>query len=94
MSPLAMSREMLSALTPVYELATYSPQELRGVFTDWLAEIEREIEAHVAERGHADPGEIAGRFRLGPQSVAAILEKLARERRVPTDAPKDRPGPG
>jgi len=45
-----MSREVLAALTPVYELATYSPPEIRGLFTDWMGEIEREIAAYVKDR--------------------------------------------
>jgi len=72
-----MSREVLAALTPVYELATYSPPEIRGLFTDWMGEIEREIAAHVKDRGVADPDEIAKKFRLQRESVVSILGRLA-----------------
>lgn len=82
-----MSREVLAALTPVYELATYAPPELRVIFTDWVSEIEREIAEHVGGRGLADPEEIAARFRIGSRSAAAILKKLVRERRIPAGAP-------
>jgi hypothetical protein len=72
-----MSREVLAALTPVYELATYSPPEIRGLFTDWMGEIEREIAAYIKGRGVADPDEVAARFRLQRESVVSILGKLA-----------------
>jgi hypothetical protein len=72
-----MSREVLAALTPVYELATYSPPEIRGLFADWMGEIEREIAAFVKDRGVADPDEVAAKFRLQRESVDTILNKLA-----------------
>jgi hypothetical protein len=73
-----MSREVLAALTPVYELATYSPPELRSLFTDWMGLIEREISGFVKTRGTADPDEIAARFRLQRSSVVSILERLGK----------------
>ena len=75
-----MSREVLAALTPVYEVAQYSPAELRGIFADWIAEIEREIGAHVEGRGVSDPDEVAARFGLTRESAAAILARLDRTR--------------
>ena len=72
-----MSREVLAALTPVYELATYSPPEIRGLFTDWMGEIEREIAAYVKDRGVADPDDVAVKFRLQRASVVSILGKLS-----------------
>jgi hypothetical protein len=89
-----MSREVLAALTPVYELATYSPPEIRGLFTDWMGEIEREIAAFVKSRGVADPDEIAAKFRLQRESVVSILGKLAVKSGNGSQPPGDLPGRG
>lgn len=87
-----MSREVLAALTPAYELATYSPPEIRGLFADWMGEIEREIAAFVKGRGCADPDEVAARFRLQRASVVSILDRLAvkpqKAALVPGDLPE------
>jgi hypothetical protein len=77
-----MSREVLAALTPAYELAPYSLADLRGIFADWIGEIEREIAAHVEARGGADPDEVAARFGLTRQSACAILARLGKARGV------------
>lgn len=88
-----MSREVLAALTPVYELATYSPPEIRGLFTDWMGEIEREITDFVRGRGVVDPDEVASRFRLQRASVDSILGKLAGKSISPTRVPGEQPEP-
>jgi len=89
-----MSREVLAALTPVYELATYSPPEIRGLFSNWMGEIEREIGAFVKSRGVADPDEVAARFRLQRESVVTILGKLNGKSKGAAVIPGDQPERG
>lgn len=74
-----MSKEVISAISHSYELATYSTPELRGLFNDWLGEIEREIMEFLADRNTVDPDEVAQHFRLERGSVIFILSKLARK---------------
>lgn len=91
-----MSREVLAVLTPVYELATYSPPELRGLFADWMGAIEAEIVSFVNDRGVADPDEIAAKFRLQRESAVSILTRLSGERKIGAKAPapsEKTPGP-
>ncbi|NOZ69798.1 MAG: hypothetical protein GXP46_11285 [Deferribacteres bacterium] len=82
MSPIEMSKEVISAISHSYELATYSTPELRGLFNDWLSEIEREILEFLNERGRVDPDEVAEHFRLNQKSIIFILSKLAREGKI------------
>jgi len=77
-----MSKEVISAISHSYELATYSTPELRGLFNDWLSEIEREILEFLNERGRVDPDEVAEHFRLNQKSIIFILSKLAREGKI------------
>jgi hypothetical protein len=81
-----MSKEVLSAVSQSFELATYSTPELRGLFNDWIGEIEREILDFIKNRGKVDPDEIAGHFRLERGSVIFMLGKLARERKIKMQA--------
>lgn len=50
MNPVEMSKEVISAVSHSYELATYSTPELRGLFNDWMSEIEKEIVVFLTEK--------------------------------------------
>lgn len=82
MNPIEMSKEVLSAISHSYELATYSTPELRGLFNDWLGEIEQEVLEFLKNRNEVDPNEVSEHFRLELESVIFILSKLAREGKI------------
>ncbi|MCG2775758.1 MAG: winged helix-turn-helix domain-containing protein [Desulfobacterales bacterium] len=82
MNPIEMSKEVLSAISHSYELATYSTPELRGLFNDWLGEIEREVLEFLKEKNRVDPNEVAQQLKLKRESVIFILSKLAREGKI------------
>lgn len=86
MNPMEMSKEVLSAVSQSFELATYSTPELRGLFNDWMGEIEREILEFLEDRDTVDPDEIASHFRLEKGSIIFILGKLAREGKITMQA--------
>jgi hypothetical protein len=81
-NPIEMSKEVITAISHSYELASYSTPELRGLFDDWLNEIEKEILAFLKDRNRVDYNEIAQHFRLKHESVIFILGKLAREGKI------------
>lgn len=85
-NPMEMSKEVLSAVSQSYELATYSTPELRGLFNDWLGEIERELLDFLKDKGKVDPDEIASHFKLERGSVIFMLGKLAREEKIKMQA--------
>lgn len=82
MNPIDMSKEVITAISHSYELATYSTPELRGLFDDWLGEIEEEVLEFVKDRNRVDYDEIARHFRLKHESVIFILGKLAQEEKI------------
>ena len=81
-----MSKEVLSAVSQSYELATYSTPELRGLFNDWVNSIEQEMLGLLKGHRKVDPDEIAGNFKLTRESVIFMLGKLAREGKVKMQA--------
>jgi len=85
-NPIDMSKEVLSAISHSYELATYSTPELRGLFNDWLREIEHEVLEFLKDRDKVDPDEVSQLLRLERESVIFILSKLARERKISMQA--------
>ena len=82
MNPLEMSKELISAISHSYELATYSTPELRTLFNDWLSEIEQEVVSFLKDRHRVDPDEVAEHLRIGRESAIFILSKLAREGKI------------
>ncbi len=77
-----MSKELISAISHSYELATYSTPELRTLFNDWLSEIEQEVVSFLKDRHRVDPDEVAEHLRIGRESAIFILSKLAREGKI------------
>lgn len=86
MNPIEMSKEVISAISHSYELATYSTPELRGLFNDWLGEIEHEVLEFLKDRNSVNPDEVALHFRLKLESAIFILSKLAREGKISMQA--------
>ncbi len=81
-----MSKEVISAVSHSYELATYSTPELRGLFNDWMSEIEKEVVVFLTDREKVDPDEVASYFKLNRESALFILGKLAREGKIKMQA--------
>ncbi len=81
-----MSKEVLTAISHTYELASYSTPELRNLFNDWLGEIERIIVDFVIQQKKADPDEIASHLNLERDSVIFIVSKLTREGKITMQA--------
>ncbi|MBZ0158239.1 MAG: hypothetical protein K8I29_18750 [Alphaproteobacteria bacterium] len=77
-----MSKEVLSAVSHSYELATYSTPELRGLFNDWISAIEQETLEFLKDKSTVDPVDVAEHVRLRQDSVIFILGKLAREGKI------------
>lgn len=86
MNPVEMSKEVLGAMRHGYELDSYATHELRGLFNDWLIEIELQLIEFVDRRKHADPEDLARYFKLTTESVIFILAKLTREGKIKIQA--------
>lgn len=78
-SPMEMCRQMTLAVERASEMAAYGTPELRGLFEDWLKQVEGEILEFVEKEGKVDAQEVADKFKISLESSAFILSKLARE---------------
>ena len=81
-----MSKEVLSAVSQSYELATYSTPELRGPFNDWVQAIEGEIIGLLKDRGKVDSDEVAANFKLTKESAIFVLGKMEKEGKITMQA--------
>jgi len=91
-NPIEMSKEVLATIHHSYELASYATPELRGLFNDWLGEIEVRVMDFVNSRKRIDPQELAAHFKLTTESIIFMLGKLAREGKITLAARGNRTG--
>lgn len=78
-SPMEMCRQMTQAVQKASEMAAYGTPELRGLFEDWLRQVQEEILEFVSKKGVVNAEEVAESFKISLESSAFILAKLARE---------------
>ncbi len=76
----------MAAISHTYKLSSYSTPELRGLFNDWLTEIEHMVVDFVNSRHRAHPAEIAAHLHIERESVIFILSKLTREKKISIQA--------
>ena len=80
-NPMDMCRKMMDSIGRSHEMAEFATPELRGLFQDWVQQIEEEILAYVnTENG--DSKKIAEHFKLSEESVIYILGKLAQKGKI------------
>jgi hypothetical protein len=86
--PQDMCRKMMSSIGRSSELASYATPELRGLFEEWLSQIEEEIKGDIEKTGSANPEELVQKFKLGKESIHFILGKLAQKDKINIKAEK------
>ncbi|RPI72033.1 MAG: hypothetical protein EHM45_22725 [Desulfobacteraceae bacterium] len=86
--PFDMCRKMMGSIGRSSELASYATPELRGLFEEWLSQIEEEIKGDIEKAGSADPAELAQKYKLGKESIHFILGKLAQKDKINIKAEK------
>ncbi len=77
-----MSKEVIAAINHSHDLASYATPELRGLFHDWLSEIEEMVAVYIQKYRRVDPSELAKHFKLQIKSVIFILGKLTEEGKI------------
>ena len=80
--PWDMCRKMMRHMGRSSEQASYATPELRGLFEEWLSQIEEEIKVDIEKSGSTDPEELAGKYKLGKDSIHFILGRLAQKEKI------------
>jgi hypothetical protein len=85
-SPMEMCRQMTQAVERASEMAAYGTPELRGLFEDWLKQVEEEVLASVRETGTTDAKAVAKKLKISVESAVFLFSKLAREGKLDVSA--------
>ncbi len=78
-NPMDMCKKMMQTDSRSNEMAEYDKPELRGLFEDWLQQINEEILEYIKKEGKVIPENIAKKLNLSIESVNTILGKLAQQ---------------
>ncbi|MEW6721440.1 MAG: helix-turn-helix domain-containing protein [Thermodesulfobacteriota bacterium] len=81
-NPMEMCRGMVGSVTRSAEMAAYATPELRGLFEEWLGQIEAEILEFLKGKDTVTPEEVAERFKLSKESAVFLVSKLARDGQI------------
>lgn len=81
-SPMSMCQKMMSNISRSNDLATFATPEIRGLFEDWVRQIEEELIQFVEKNNTTDPKQIADHFKISEESAVYFLSKLAQKGRV------------
>jgi hypothetical protein len=89
-NPMEMCRGMVGSITKSAEIATYATPELRGLFEEWLSQIEDEIIEFLEERDAVVPEDLAKHFKLSKESVIFLIARLARQGKLRINLEKNK----
>ncbi len=74
-----MMEQMRSFMQESTYASSYATNEIRGLFEEWLKNVEEEIIGFVKEKGKASPEDIASKLKVSKESTLFFIGKLARE---------------
>ena len=86
--PWDMCKKMMSSMSKTSELATFATPEVRQLFEEWAAQIEKEIMNYIRESKINEIEKIAEHFKLSKESVAYFLSRLAGKGKINLKAAK------
>jgi hypothetical protein len=81
-NPMEMCKEMMSSMRQNSEIATFATPEIRGLFEDWVRQIEEEIEQYIDKNDSCQPDVLAAHFKISKESVLYFLARLAQKGKI------------
>ncbi len=81
-NPMDMCKKMMENISRSNQMAEYATPELRGLFEDWLQQINDEILQFVQKNGEIIPENISENFNLSIESINFLISKLVKDNRL------------
>jgi predicted HTH transcriptional regulator len=81
-SPMSMCHKMMSNISRSNELATYATPEIRGLFEEWIAQLDAEVLDFVKQTQSTNPEKLAEHLKLSKDSAIYLLSRLAQRGKV------------
>ncbi|HOP86694.1 MAG TPA: hypothetical protein PLM71_09860 [Syntrophorhabdaceae bacterium] len=74
-----MMEQMMGSMAESAKNASYATPEMRGLFEEWLKNLEAEVIEFVKEKGKATPNDISEKLKISKDSIIFLIAKLAKE---------------
>ncbi len=74
-----MMEQMMGSMSESARVASYDTPEMKGLFEEWLMNLEAEVIDFVKEKGKATLSDIAEKLKISKDSIIFLIGKLARE---------------
>jgi len=81
-NPMEMCQKMFASIGRSSEIATFATPEIRGLFEDWVQQMEEEILGFIQQTGSVDSGALSDKFKLSKESITYFLTRLAQKQKI------------
>jgi hypothetical protein len=81
-NPMEMCKQMMSTISNTSELATFATPEIRGLFEEWVRQVDEEVLNLLEKNNALTPEEITARLKISRESVIYFLSRLAQRGKV------------
>lgn len=78
-NPMDMCKKMMSSINQSTELATYATPEIRGLFEEWVAQLDNEVLEFIKQAKSTNPDELAAYLKISRDSSVYLLSRLAQK---------------
>ncbi len=78
-SPMSMCKKMVSNISRSNELATFATPEIRGLFEEWVEQLDNEVLDFVKQTKSTNPEELAAHLNISKDSAIYLLSRLAQQ---------------
>ena len=76
-NPMEMCKKMMSSINQSSELATFATPEIRGLFEEWIGQLDHEVIDFVKQTKSTNPDELAAHLKISKDSAVYLLSRLA-----------------
>jgi hypothetical protein len=76
---MGMCAKMMSRMSQSSEMAAFATPELRGLFDEWVQQLEAEVMESVKGKEEIDPEELAAKLKISKESTVYLLSRLAQK---------------
>ena len=80
--PWDMCGEMMSNFSETANSAKFATPELRGLFSEWCEEIEKEMQEFIKQTGSIDVKALIQKFNLSEESINYLLGSMASKKKI------------
>jgi hypothetical protein len=78
-NPMDMCKKMMSSINQSSELATFATPEIRGLFEEWVGQLDNEVLDFVKKTKSTDPDQVAAHLKISRESAVYLLSRLAQK---------------